>query len=213
MNSHTPDLNTSANDLYHTLTPTMGRQGRKSGAKFTLADESAPSSRASSPLRFDSSQRYHSHPAQHSRFASDDVSDDEGSVTNIHNEGYLPPMGSERSGLYLNEKGLNGGAFDYDMMPSKSPGRKPMDVYDAQLAWWRAGMRRMIVERVRRESGVIARMQARSSCLTNFHFSLLLLITEIHPNALAGLVLRLYLLPWHTHLLYGLSSSALLLWR
>ncbi|RDB18722.1 Dihydrosphingosine 1-phosphate phosphatase YSR3 [Hypsizygus marmoreus] len=40
-----------------------------------------------------------------------------------------------------------------------TPGRRPMDVYDATLPWWRAAIRRKLVKAVQKESKVIARMQ------------------------------------------------------
>ena len=40
-----------------------------------------------------------------------------------------------------------------------SPGIQPKDVYETSLSWWRVAIRRRLVERVRWESKVIARMQ------------------------------------------------------
>jgi hypothetical protein len=40
-----------------------------------------------------------------------------------------------------------------------SPGYLPANIYDATLPWWRAAIRRKLVQNVERESPVIARMQ------------------------------------------------------
>lgn len=47
----------------------------------------------------------------------------------------------------------------------------PTDVYDATLSWWRAAVRRKLLGAVKRESGIIAKMQ-----VGYFLFSLLSII-------------------------------------
>lgn len=43
------------------------------------------------------------------------------------------------------------------------PGRRSSDIYDLSLSWWRAAARRRIVQNVRNESEIIARMQVHLS--------------------------------------------------
>ncbi|KAG5637587.1 hypothetical protein H0H81_004038 [Sphagnurus paluster] len=47
----------------------------------------------------------------------------------------------------------------YDLDGDVTPGRLPMDLYEATLPWWRAAIRRRLVETVKWESEVIARLQ------------------------------------------------------
>lgn len=46
------------------------------------------------------------------------------------------------------------------------PGRQGRDVYDTNLSWWRAGVRRKLVEMVQWESVVIAKMQVGVATIT-----------------------------------------------
>ncbi|SRR6266550_3131060 len=50
-----------------------------------------------------------------------------------------------------------------DNAPDESPGRLPVDVYDAMLPRWRADIRKRLLRTVELESKVIARMQVRWS--------------------------------------------------
>ncbi|KAF9474578.1 hypothetical protein BDN70DRAFT_815445 [Pholiota conissans] len=59
--------------------------------------------------------------------------------------------------------------YDYNELKSKlkaldddvTPGRQGEDVYDANLSWWRAGLRRKLVRTVQWESKIIAKMQEK----------------------------------------------------
>ena len=44
----------------------------------------------------------------------------------------------------------------------RTPGHHARDVYDTTLSWWRAGIRRKLVNMVHWESQIVARMQASS---------------------------------------------------
>ena len=55
-----------------------------------------------------------------------------------------------------------------------TPGRRARDVYDTTLSWWRAGVRRKLVNVVHWESQIISKMQVSSKpyILCRLHFIL-----------------------------------------
>ncbi|RXW18956.1 hypothetical protein EST38_g6891 [Candolleomyces aberdarensis] len=65
------------------------------------------------------------------------------------------PAPSDDDNDYFDEKFGPKGERGYD----EAPGQHSTDVYDTTLPWWRAAIRRKVVERVRLESQVIAKIQ------------------------------------------------------
>ncbi|ESK92555.1 pap2 domain protein [Moniliophthora roreri MCA 2997] len=63
--------------------------------------------------------------------------------------------GAQKAYLYHTEAG-NYLDPRFEVSP---PGRQRLDVYDATLSWWRAGIRKKLVKTVAKESRVIAKMQ------------------------------------------------------
>ncbi|EEB89968.1 hypothetical protein MPER_11885 [Moniliophthora perniciosa FA553] len=63
--------------------------------------------------------------------------------------------GARKTHLYHTETG-NYLDHRFEVSP---PGRQPLDVYDATLSWWRAGIRKKLVKTVAKESRIIAKMQ------------------------------------------------------
>lgn len=59
--------------------------------------------------------------------------------------------------IYIGAKVMRGGVTTSEI--DVTPGRRPMDVYDTTLPWWRAAIRRKLVKTVQWESRAIARMQ------------------------------------------------------
>jgi hypothetical protein len=65
------------------------------------------------------------------------------------------PAPSDDDDDYFDEKFGPKGERGYD----EAPGQHSTDVYDTTLPWWRAAIRRKVLERVRLESQVIAKVQ------------------------------------------------------
>ena len=59
---------------------------------------------------------------------------------------------SEKQGLFDEKAPLYPG-IDF------APGKRPSDIYEQTLSWWRAGIRRQIVKRVEVESKMVAKLQ------------------------------------------------------
>ncbi|PFH44675.1 hypothetical protein AMATHDRAFT_11208 [Amanita thiersii Skay4041] len=53
-----------------------------------------------------------------------------------------------------------------------SPGRGPVNMYEATLSPWRAAIRRVLVKQVEKESKVIAKMQVRFRCSLGLIFEM-----------------------------------------
>ncbi|KAL0579647.1 Long-chain base-1-phosphate phosphatase [Marasmius crinis-equi] len=68
-----------------------------------------------------------------------------------------PSPWSENQGFF-DEKARGHSGIDV------SPGKAPSDIYEATLPWWRAAIRRKIVQRVEVESKVVARLQNAIRC-------------------------------------------------
>ncbi|KAG7087336.1 hypothetical protein E1B28_013312 [Marasmius oreades] len=62
------------------------------------------------------------------------------------------PLQPEKGGIY----DTNAPRYHDSMLP---PGKQPLDIYESTLSWWRAGIRRKIVKRVRVESKIVAKLQ------------------------------------------------------
>ena len=91
-----------------------------------------------------------------------------------------------------------------------SPGIQPKDVYETSLSWWRVAIRRRLVESVRRESRVIARMQV-SYRLLRGSLAYRSSLTPFYIGKIAYSVARrlfcLHLLSRHTYILHDRPSS------
>lgn len=78
-----------------------------------------------------------------------------------------PSPAPERTTLSKINHDQNHATHDYDDLKAKlkdldddaTPGRQGADVYDKNLAWWRAWLRRKLVRTVQWESEIIAKMQ------------------------------------------------------
>lgn len=90
----------------------------------------------------------------------------------------------------------------------------PEDVYDRSLPWWRAAVRRKLVDSVKEESRIIARMQVRVRAIASrlYRSDQLLCLLEQNPYAMAGCILCIYLFTGHTHFLHDSLACLFLFW-
>jgi hypothetical protein len=106
--------------------------------------------------------------------------------------------------------------LDSEPLLDVTPGIQPKDVYDTSLSWWRAAIRRRLVENIRWESIVIARMQVSNRILNYAPFAGTLLTPPFHIGestySMARRLFRLHFLSRHTYILHDRPSSHVFLW-
>lgn len=95
--------------------------------------------------------------------------------------------------------------FNLDSKLDSVPGRRPKDVYDKSLSWWRAAIRRRLVRSVHRESEVLARMQVSHPFYLPFFYISSYIGHDTY--SMAGCIFCLHFLSGHTYILHDRPSS------
>jgi hypothetical protein len=88
-----------------------------------------------------------------------------------------------------------------------SPGIQPKNVYDTNLSWWRAAIRRRLVTSVRWESKVIARMQVSYPIARSLAYLSIIFNPGKFTYSMARRLFRLHFLSRHTYILHDRPSS------